>query len=80
MSCGCAAPSSVKEKIAAFVALSPFDHISYWDSNDWGGIGFVSQATKGIRMRYVIHPGAKDGGCAELDHARATTPVRVTLE
>ncbi|MDH7571890.1 MAG: hypothetical protein QHJ73_20105, partial [Armatimonadota bacterium] len=50
------------------VALSPFDHIAYWDAGQLGAIGFVADnRTEGIRMSYVIHPGASDGSFAARD-------------
>jgi len=62
------------------IALSPFNHIAYWDSGHWGGIGLVTQATQGVHMSYVIHPGAGDAGFAADDYRRVTTPPKVRLE
>ncbi|MCX7824470.1 MAG: hypothetical protein N2689_02820 [Verrucomicrobiae bacterium] len=63
------------------VALSPSDHIAYWDAGShWGGIGLTSVNTSGIRMSYVIHPGAADAKFAEEDYRRLTAPVTVTWE
>jgi len=62
------------------VALSAFDHVSYWDDVNWGGIGLVTGATKGIAMRYVFHAGATSADFAERDQARAASRVKVTVE
>jgi len=62
------------------VAISPFDHLAYWDSGSWGGIGLVTRETKNVRMSYAVRPGARDASFAEAEHRRLATPVRVTLE
>ena len=62
------------------IALSRLDGIAYWDSGSWGGIGLTTGATKGVRMSYVIHPGAKDAGFAAHDHRRLTSPPAVSME
>jgi hypothetical protein len=65
------------------VALTPVESLAYWDTGgNWGSIGFhtgAKQAT-GIRMTYVIHPGAKDAGFAGVDCRRLTTPPSVAWE
>ncbi len=62
------------------VALSAFDHVCYWDDVNWGGIGLVTKATKGIAMRYVFHSGATSADFAKRDQARAASPVKATVE
>lgn len=63
------------------IALSRFEHIAYWDSaGAWGEIGFVTGATKAIRMSYVIHSGAKDPDFAAEDYHRLTSPPKVRVE
>jgi len=63
------------------VALSPLDHNAYWDAGShWGGIGLTTGKTSGIRMSYVIHPGASDATFAVEDHRRLTVPVTVAWE
>ena len=58
------------------VALSPLNHIAYWDAGGMGGIGLVAaNETAGIRMAYVIHPGAADASFGAEDYRRLTTPV-----
>jgi hypothetical protein len=67
----------------ACVTLTPVESIAYWDTGgSWGSIGFHNSArqTSGIRMSYVIHPGAKDAGFAEHDCRRLATPVAVIWE
>ncbi len=64
----------------ACVALTPFDHLAYWDSGSWGGIGLVSQSFKDVRMSYVVRPGARDASFAEAERRRLANPVKVTLE
>jgi hypothetical protein len=56
------------------VALSPFSSLTYWDAGAWGGIGFGTGETKGARLAYVIHGGAKDAGFAREDYERITHP------
>lgn len=62
------------------IALSSFDHIAYWDSGYWGGIGLVTGATKELRMSYVIRAGAQDVTFAQEDHQRLTSLVTVAQE
>ena len=65
------------------VALTPAESVAYWDAGgSWGSIGFHTSArqTSGIRMSYVIHPGAKDAGFAGRDHQRLVTPAAVAWE
>lgn len=63
------------------LALSPFDHIAYWDAGSyWGGIGFVTGETQNLRMRYVIHPGAADAAFAEEDYRHLVNPMAVVME
>jgi hypothetical protein len=63
------------------IALSPFDHIAYWDAGSyWGGIGFVTGETRNLRMSYVIHPGASDAAFAEEDWRRLKNPAAVIME
>ncbi|MEJ5252110.1 MAG: hypothetical protein HPY54_09255 [Chthonomonadetes bacterium] len=61
----------------ACLALTPVDSIVYWDSQAMGGIGFNTARTSGVRLRYVILPGAKDASFAEQWYRRAMEPVRV---
>ncbi len=61
----------------ACLALTPADAIVYWDSQAKGGIGFNTGATKDVRLRYVVLPGAGDASFAELWYRRAVEPVRV---
>jgi len=65
------------------VALTPVDSLAYWDTGgSWGSIGFHTGAKQanGIRMSYVIHPGAKDAGFAGVDCRRLATPPAVAWE
>lgn len=62
------------------VALTPFEHLAYWDGGPLGAIGFVTNRTAGIRMSYVIHPGAADASFAAADYRRLTTPVAIAWE
>ncbi len=64
----------------ACLALTPVDSIVYWDSQAMGGIGFNTARTTGVRLRYVILPGAKDASFAEQWYRRAMEPVRVRWE
>jgi hypothetical protein len=52
------------------------DAIVYWDSAAMGGIGFNTSRTQGVRLRYVILPGARDASFAEAWYLRAQQPVR----
>jgi len=61
------------------VALSPFDHIAYWDGGLMGGIGLTTGQLTNIRMSYVIHPGQKDASFAQRDYELLTKPVRVEV-
>jgi len=60
----------------ACLALTPMDAIVYWDSAAMGGIGFNTSRTQGVRLRYVILPGARDASFAEEWYLRAQQPVR----
>jgi len=60
----------------ACLALTPMDAIVYWDSAAMGGIGFNTSRTQGLRLRYVILPGARDASFAEAWYLRAQQPVR----
>lgn len=65
------------------VALTPAESVAYWDAGgSWGSIGFHTSVrqTSGIRMSYLIHPGAKDAGFAGRDHQRLVTPAAVAWE
>ena len=65
------------------VALTPVGSAAYWDAGgSWGSIGFHADARQasGIRLSYVIHPGAKDASFAENDYQRLTTPVVAAWE
>lgn len=64
----------------ACLALTPMDAIVYWDSSAMGGIGFNTSSTRGVRLRYVILPGAKDASFAEQWYLRAREPVQVDIE
>lgn len=64
----------------ACLALTPAGSIVYWDSQAMGGIGFSTQSTTGVRLRYVILPGARDASFAEWWYRRAMEPVRVRWE
>jgi hypothetical protein len=64
----------------ACLALSPHDSIVYWDSAAMGGIGFNTSHTQGVRLRYVVLPGAPDASFAERWYRRAMEPVSVLME
>ena len=61
------------------IALTPFDHVAYWDGTNMGAIGFVSRQHKGVRMSYVVHGGEADPSFAEVDWRRLTHPVQVRI-
>ncbi len=61
------------------IALSPFSNMIYWDASNWGGIGFNTGETEGVRLAYVIHAGQPDAGFAAQDYARLTQPVEVAI-
>jgi hypothetical protein len=61
------------------VALSPFSGLTYWDAGAWGGIGFGTAATEGVRLAYVIHPGQPDASFARADYERLTQPVQLAI-
>jgi hypothetical protein len=61
------------------VALSPFDHIAYWDGGLMGGIGLTTGQITNNRMSYVIHPGQKDATFAATDYELLTKPVKVRI-
>lgn len=57
------------------VGLSPFHSITYWDAgSNWGGIGLDTSARAGVRMSYVVHPGAHSADFAEEDYRQLATP------
>ena len=57
------------------VGLSQFNGMTYWDAgSSWGGIGLDTAALEGVRMSYVVHPGAQDARFAEEDYRQLTTP------
>jgi len=63
------------------IAVSQCGGICYWDSGGhWGGIGLTTGATTGIRMSYVVHPGANDPAFAAADYRRLTSPPKARLE
>ncbi|MBI5688333.1 MAG: hypothetical protein HZC54_24950 [Verrucomicrobia bacterium] len=65
------------------VALTSAESVAYWDAGgSWGSIGFHTNArqSSGIRMSYVIRPGAKDAGFAAEDSRRLTAPVTVAWD
>jgi hypothetical protein len=62
------------------IALSSFDHIAYWDSSHWGGIGLVTSETKDVRMSYVIPAESVDETLAERAYRRRVSPVKVKTE
>lgn len=60
------------------VALSPCRGLSYWDAGGlWGGIGLDTGARDGVRMSYVVHPGAADASFAESDYRQLSAPPAV---
>ncbi|MFA6563899.1 MAG: glycoside hydrolase [Verrucomicrobiia bacterium] len=65
------------------VALTPVESLAYWDAgSSWGSIGFHTSARQmsGIRISYVIHPGAKDAGFAGEDCRRLSKPPAAVWE
>jgi hypothetical protein len=59
----------------ACIALSPFSGVAYWDAGgSWGGIGFTAGARDGVRMSYVVRPGAADAGFAEEASRQLAAP------
>ncbi len=63
------------------IALSPFNGIAYWDAGgSWGGIGLDAAARDGMRMSYVIHPGAEDAAFADADYRQLTAPPAARWE
>lgn len=64
----------------ACLALAPADSIVYWDSPAMGGIGFSTQSTTGVRLRYVILPGAQDASFAQRWYRRAMEPAQIRWE
>ena len=63
------------------VALSPFQSLTYWDApGGWGGIGLQCESLEGVRMGYVIHPGAQDAAFAEDDYRQLTAPPQTRWE
>ena len=63
------------------VGLSQFNGMTYWDAGgSWGGIGLNTAALEGVRMSYVVHPGAKDARFAEEDYRQLTTPPQARWE
>jgi hypothetical protein len=63
------------------VGLSPFESLTYWDApGSWGGIGLNCASIDGVRMSYVIHPGAKDAAFAEEDYRQLTKPPQARWE
>ncbi|MGQ9488126.1 MAG: glycoside hydrolase [Armatimonadota bacterium] len=64
----------------ACLALTPAGSIVYWDSPAMGGIGFSTQSTTGVRLRYVIVPGAQDASFAQWWYRRATEPAQIRWE
>lgn len=64
----------------ACLALSPVSAIVYWDSSAMGGIGFSTSKTQGVRLRYVILPGAKDASFAEEWYRRTQEPVKAEVQ
>jgi hypothetical protein len=63
------------------IGLSRFNGMTYWDAGgSWGGIGFNTSALQGVRMSYVVHPGAKDARFAEEDYRQLTTPPQARWE
>ncbi|NUQ64956.1 MAG: hypothetical protein HUU20_21035 [Pirellulales bacterium] len=65
----------------ACVGLSTFHGITYWDAGgNWGGIGLDTSDRQGVRMSYVIHPGAKDAEFAETDYRQLADPPKARWE
>ncbi len=65
----------------ACVALSPVHGLAYWDAGgSWGGIGFNAGSRDGVRMSYVIHPGAKDAAFADADYRQLAAPPAARWE
>jgi hypothetical protein len=63
------------------VGLSPFHGMTYWDAGgSWGGIGLDTSALEGVRMSYVVHPGAQDIRFAEEDYRQLTAPPKARWE
>ncbi|MBM3495309.1 MAG: hypothetical protein FJX72_13455, partial [Armatimonadetes bacterium] len=61
------------------IPLTPFGSITYWDSAEWGGIGFVGPTSRDQAFRYRLHPTAKAAGFAAADRDRITRRPVVTL-
>ena len=45
-----------------------------------GGVGLDTAALEGVRMSYVVHPGAKVARFAEEDYRQLTTPAQARWE
>ncbi|MDD4869589.1 MAG: glycoside hydrolase [Kiritimatiellae bacterium] len=61
------------------ISLSKFSNMTYWDSSNWGGIGFSGGDLGGARMSYVIHPDQTDSAFGKIDSDRLTNPPTVKL-
>ncbi len=64
----------------ACVTRTPGTRITYWDSGNWGGIGFVMGSQDTVALTYVYAPGAPDARFARDAAARIATPPTVHVE
>lgn len=65
------------QRAHACLALTPANSVVYWDGVAMGGIGFGFSQTRGVRVRYVFLPGARDASFAERFYQYAVQPVRL---
>jgi hypothetical protein len=57
------------------VALTPFRSLTYWDSPEMGGIGFIAPRSESQTFAYRFHAGNLRPGFGATDYARTqTTP------
>lgn len=65
----------------ACIGLSGFNGMTYWDTGgSWGGIGLNTSKTDGVRVSYVVHPGAQDASFAEEDYRQLAAPPQARWE
>ncbi|NLH99896.1 MAG: hypothetical protein GX446_10465 [Chthonomonadales bacterium] len=60
-------------------AITPFGGVTYWDSSEWGGIGFVSPAAEAESVAYRFHAASMPERFAASDRERILSKPIVTI-
>ncbi len=61
------------------VTLSTSASLAYWDSSEWGGVGFVSPSDQEQVVSYRFYGAAMPSGFGALDRSRLAEPAAIRI-